>query len=137
MNGLGTIIGMNRGVCVSDDPLSLEDLKAKHRRDREELDMRHTRELAALPEKIEAERLRKERQQQLDEKLAVLRASNAEAERVAAEKLSDARAAGRTVWVVTSYKDYDDGGDVMAVYTREPTESEIGTGSSEEFELTD
>ena len=79
------------------------------------MDVRHVQERADLPARLEFLRERREEQRRRDEEF---------------QKIVDARKKAE--------RDYDEGGDVVAVYKKEPMTSDLASNYEvEEFELSD
>jgi hypothetical protein len=135
-----TIARMNNTIYIPENGVpTLEQLQAKHRLELDRISVTHAKEVAELPEKQRVENERIERERKVKEArashVAAFSASNREHE----ARIACARSKGKTVWIVTDEYVVNDGtgGKVLEVYSRQPTDEEVGFNDVEEFELND
>ena len=136
MHGLNTIARMNNTIYIPENGVpTLEQLQAKHRLELDRISVTHAKEVAELPEKqrVENERIERERKakEASAQHVAALIASNREHE----ARIACARSKGKTVWIVTD--EYGVNERYLSVYTRPPTDEEVGLNEVDEFELND
>jgi hypothetical protein len=143
MHGLNTIARMNNTIYIPENGVpTLEQLQAKHRLELDRISVTHAKEVAELPEKqrvenerIERERKAKEASAQLVAELIASRCLADSLNREHEARIACARSKGKTVWIVT--EEYGVNERYLSVYTRLPTDEEVGLNEVEEFELND